>query len=79
MQTGGGQPDPSLPLTRTEEKIAAIIGSESITVISGGGGDADRLAATLERNGNYQPTTSLVLTQKTRLANLLRCTLLLLR
>ena len=35
--TGGGQPDPSLTLTQTEERIAALIGSVSMSGLSGGG------------------------------------------
>lgn len=36
-QTGGGQPDPSLVLTSTEECVAALIRSASVTGISGRG------------------------------------------
>ena len=50
-QTGGGQPDSSLTLTGTEEKIASLIESESISGISGGG-DTDALASDPEQNGN---------------------------
>ncbi|XP_056225015.1 nuclear apoptosis-inducing factor 1-like [Seriola aureovittata] len=53
-QTGGGQPDSSLILTGTEEKIASLIGSESISGISGGG-DTDALASEPEQN---EPGTS---------------------
>ena len=50
-QTGGHQPDHSLILTRTEEKVASLIWSESISGISGGG-DTDALASEQEQNGN---------------------------
>ncbi|XP_049897644.1 nuclear apoptosis-inducing factor 1-like [Epinephelus moara] len=36
-QTGGGQPDPSLALTQTAERVAALIWSPSNSGISGGG------------------------------------------
>lgn len=57
-QAGGGQADPSLPLSPTEEKIASIIGPELGSVVSGGGGggggDTGGLAAKPEESGNRQ-------------------------
>lgn len=59
-QAGGGQADPSLPLSPTEEKIASIIGSELGSVVSsgGGGGDTGGLAAKSEESGNRQEARS---------------------
>lgn len=57
-QTGGAPADPSLPLSPTEEKIASIIASGSVGALSGGGGDAEEVAAKTEKDGNYRPGTS---------------------
>lgn len=50
-QTGGGQPDPSLVLTATEERVAALIGSASIPGINYGG-DTDAQVSEQEKGKN---------------------------
>ena len=42
QETGGGRVDPSLELTAFEERVAGLIGSPSISGLSGGG-DTDAL------------------------------------
>lgn len=50
-QTGGGQTDPSLLLTGTEERIASLIGAESISGVKGGG-DTEALASKASLNSS---------------------------
>ncbi|XP_071770376.1 synaptotagmin-14 [Centroberyx gerrardi] len=53
--TRGGQLDPSLALTQTEERVAALIGSASISGISGGG-DTDAPPVPVAKNPNVEST-----------------------